>query len=213
MERHINNKILINKSKMNKILILLFFCLFSIGGVNAVIDLGIVKQGECITLYQSCPTCTYSDVRAIKYPSGEINNSMDWEMTKNNSDYTYEFCDTETTGEYNYFVYGNKGGLTYEASEEGTFEVTPSGEKGLLGLSFILIGGVYIIAFVGFFWRNEWVSILGGMGLLILGVYMVGNGIDVYRNYMTNAFSYFTIALGCIFTMVPLYSILRENLG
>ena len=140
--------------KLFSILILGIFCL---GFITALIEIGVVKQDDCIELYQSCPTCTYSDVRAIKYPNGTIDNSMDWEMAKDNSDYTYEFCLTNTTGEYFYTVYGNKGGLGYESTEEGTFEVTPTGflpniTRGIMNiglLSFLVL--FFIFSLIGLF--------------------------------------------------------------
>jgi len=114
---------------MKKIILIILCMILLTTGVNAIIDLGTVKQGECIELYQSCPTCTYSDVRAIKYPNGTIDDSIDWTMDKDNSDFTYNFCETDFLGECNYFVYGNKGGLSYESSEEGIFKVTPTGKS------------------------------------------------------------------------------------
>jgi len=128
-----NKKIII----ISMIFILTF--LMNLGYLNAQIDIGTTKQGDCITLYQSCPTCTYSDIRAIKYPNGTIDNSMDWTMIKNNSDYTYSFCSTNDLGEYKYIVYGDKGGLSYESTEEGVFEVTVNGKTLQISESIIYI--------------------------------------------------------------------------
>lgn len=133
---------------MKKILSTLLLGILLFNLVSAGIDLGVVKQNDCIKLYQSCPTCTYSNIRAIKYPNGSIDN-LDLSMTKNNSDYTYEFCDTGDIGIYSYIVYGNKGGLSYESSEEGEFEVTPSGK--ISSTSEAILYLVLTIVFFGLF--------------------------------------------------------------
>jgi len=167
--------------------------------------LGTFKQGETVNLItavnETALNITVYDPDSVKL----VDNQP---MTQDGYRFNFTFENTTKLGTYIY-DYCNNVGTCYV----NDFEITPSGDDEVLGLYFLLIGGVYLIAFIGFFGKNEWVSILGGMGMLILGVYMVGNGIDVYRNYMTNAFSYFTIALGCIFTMIPLFSILKENLG
>lgn len=112
---------------MFKILAISFFVLLMIPSFSALIDVGTIEKDGCIELYQSCPTCTYNEIRAIKYPNGTIIPS-NISMTKTNSDFIYKFCNTSNLGEYTYYVYGNKGGLSYESSEEGIFEVTPSGK-------------------------------------------------------------------------------------
>ena len=47
--------------------------------------------------------------------------------------------------------------------------------------------------------------------MMILGVYIVVNGIDVYRNFMTSALSTITIGLGAMFTIIPVLEVLRDN--
>jgi len=89
-------------------------------------------------------------------------------------------------------------------------EITPSGDKGVLGLSIILILVVYGIAFFGFFGRNIWVAVIGGMAMMALGIYTTTNGIDIYRNFMTQAFSAVTIAIGAIFALTAGLELIDE---
>lgn len=161
---------------MKKIM-LIIIGMFLISLTSATIDLGTVKQNECVDLYQSCPTCTYSDVRVIKYPNGTSIN-IDWSMSKNNSDYTYEFCDTDSLGTYNYITYGNKGGLSYESSETGMFEVTPSGFTGTLGFYILIILLSLGIVVLGYFVEDATVIIFGSFGLIFIGLYFLFNGIN-----------------------------------
>lgn len=127
---------------MKKIL-LIFIGMLLISLITADIDLGIVKQGTCVELYQSCPTCTYCDIRAVKYPNGTV-ETMDITMTKTNTDFTYSFCNTSIFGVYTYTVYGNKGGLSYESSEEGSFEVTANGKTPAEGIVIVVFTILFI---------------------------------------------------------------------
>ena len=94
------------------------------------------------------------------------------------------------------------------------FVATETG-KGPGALAFFVFVFVisYGIGFIGFFGKNEWISILGGFACLSLGIYTVVNGIDIYRNFITLGISYFTIAMGAIFTLIPALEMINENFG
>lgn len=163
---------------MNKRLMFGFlFILILLPSISSTIELGVVKQFECVELYQTCPTCTYSDVRAIQYPNKTI-ITIDWTMNKTNSDFTYNFCDTPLLGEYMFTVYGDKGGLSYEASEDGFFEVTPSGDSNLGNYYWmILLLSIGVIA-LGFYKEDATITLLGSFGLYFVGLYILFYGID-----------------------------------
>lgn len=84
-----------------------------------------------------------------------------------------------------------------------SFEVTPSGFTDNLGFFIVLISIVYLIGFIGFFGRNEWVSAIGGLGMMALSVYLISQGIVIYRDWFTNAIAYITLGLGAMFTLIP----------
>lgn len=134
-------------STMRKILSFFIIAIFLISLTSATIDLKTTKQGDHITLYQSCPTCTYSDIRAIKYPNGTT-QTVDYSMTQTNYDFTYEFNNTLVLGEYTYTVCGNKGGLSYESCEEGVFIVTPNGKIFDTQNSVSYLGFIIVILFM-----------------------------------------------------------------
>jgi hypothetical protein len=131
-------------------------------------------------------------------------------MTKNGTNYNYSYSETLTLGTYTYTTCGDLNGNT--ACQMIEFEITPSGKTGNLGFYIILIGLVYLIGFFGFFGRNVWVSMLGGIGMLALGVYFIGEGVIIYRDWLTNAISYLTIGLGAIFTLVPIIEFIGKEL-
>ena len=66
---------------------------------------------------------------------------------------------------------------------------------------------LYGITFFGFFGKNIPMTILGGMALLFLGVYLINHGIIIYRDTLTNYIAYVTIAVGAI---TALWAILEE---
>jgi len=183
---------------MKKLLLTFILGILLINIVSSQIDLGVIKQNECTELYQSCPTCTYSDIRAIKYPNGTI-ETMDIEMTKVNSDFTYEFCNTNSIGTYTYTVYGNKGGLSYESSEEGIFEVNSSGFKNTLGFYILILVLSLGIVIFGISLSDAPITILGSFGLYFLGLWILFNGIDNLKDPT------YTWAIGLIVLGLAMY--------
>lgn len=220
------------------ILSLTFILLFSFSFVIAVVPITVISVGDNTLEIQ---TPLFSSLRQGEdlYLNFHVYNKTDGYLFNNTwVDCTYHVyrpnntADTGTSGDTvadgiyahqadvlggnfteigNYFYYLHCNSSERGGFAQGLFKVTPSGDDDVLGLFIILIGMVYIISFVGFFGRNEWVSILGGMSMMILGVYILQNGIDVYRNFMTTALSSTTIGLGVLFTFIPLMEMLRRN--
>jgi hypothetical protein len=54
----------------------------------------------------------------------------------------------------------------------------------------------YGITLLGLLKRHVWITLGGCFGLLILGVYTGTNGIDIYKNGLTDAVSYITLLIG-----------------
>jgi len=184
---------------MKKIYLTLILGIFLISLVSADGSLGTFRQSDCIELYQYCDDCTYVNLTTIQYPNGTI-QIFNEEMTKNDIDYNYTFCSTLELGDYSYTVKGDKGGAV--STERLSFEVTPSGQGGTENTIFFIfiILLLYGITFTGFFGKNIPLTILGGMAMLFLGVYLISQGIIIYRDNITNYISYLTIAIGGITT-------------
>jgi len=198
-----------NKKFLSIVLFLSLF-VFIINTVEASNPyLGTVRVGSCISLKQICSSCTYNNVTSVVAPDATqlLSNSP---MTKIGSEYNRTFCQTTQVGEYTVSGVGDIDG-----TEEGwiyNFSVTPSGYINILGLFIIVIGVIYGIAFFGFFGKNEWIAVLGGMAMIVLGLFTLNNGIDVYRNFMTQAFSFITIGLGAIFALTAGVEIINDNM-
>jgi len=103
-------------------------------------------------------------------------------------------------GIYSYGVKCEGEGLGGALS--GIWEVTPSGKSGSEGIVFfiLVILLIYGITFTGFFGRNIPITILGGMAMMFLGIYLISHGIIIYRDNLTNYVAYLTIFVGVITT-------------
>jgi len=191
-----------------KKLYLFLFSILLIGMISAVNEcnndnsyLGTFKQGETITLRQTCNDCTYVNLSSVSYPNSTVMN-YDVEMTKNGIEFSNSSNDTSLSGCYSYSVYGDKGGI--KTSETIDYRITPSGQSGSSNIVFFIfiIVALYFITGLGWYMENEWVAILGGMAMIALGVYMIRNGVIIYRDWMTNYFAYITIGLGALSSII-----------
>ena len=171
--------------------------------------LGTLQQGDIINLKQVCDTCTHVNVSRINYPDSTFNN-LNEVMTKSGTSYNLSFSDTFQLGCYSYDTLGNKGGVE-NTSETIYFQITPSGSSGNDGFYILVILLIYGVAFIGFFGRNEWITLIGGLAMMFLGVYIINTGIVIFRDTLTNAISYFTIVLGAFFALYTGIEIIQNN--
>lgn len=192
----------------NKALIVTFVLLVNIILVSAVSDLGTFKQGNCIELFQTCDNCTFVNLTSVKYPNASI-GKFDFTMSKFGVDYNYSFCGTSLIGDYLYNVCGDKDGIL--TCENINFNITPSGSEGNQAFYIVIILLVYGIAFIGFFGKNEWITIFGGLIMMFLGIYIVNNGIIIFRDVFTNGIAYVTIGLGAFFSLFSTLSMIKES--
>ena len=143
---------------MKKILLTIMFGIFLISLASAGTDLGTFEQGECIELYQYCDSCTYTNLTQVQYPNGtlELINS---EMTKNDINYNYTFCNTTDLGNYFYSVKGDKGGEV--SVERLSFEITYDGQEFTIQKVYIQLFMVlfFILLFFGFYFLKSKVDL------------------------------------------------------
>lgn len=196
-----NKRLLLNVLTLSYILLL---CVLTISAEsnpcgNDGSFLGTFKQGSIINLIQTCDSCTYVNISSVTYPDStkEIINS---EMTKSGTDYNYSFNGTTLLGCYSYSVYGDKGGTL--TSEVISFQVTPSGFIGSFNLYLVILvilGGIIVL---GFSIREAWLVVFGGLGMIMLGIYSVNNGIVGFRDtFMTWGISLFEIGIGAFLSI------------
>jgi hypothetical protein len=176
------------KNKILSLMIIGIF-LFSLAFVSAeCTNYGTFKQNTAVSLIQTCTTCV--DINAsITFPDSTSTGLIEFQEI--DGIYNYTFNDTKQLGTYN--VIG-KDAWCY------SFDITPSGDSGSANTVFFLfiILFIYALNLFGFFGKNEILTILGGMALIFLGVYMINNGIIIFRDNITNYIAYITIAWGAM---------------
>ena len=72
-------------------------------------------------------------------------------------------------------------------------QVTPTGDNTLLGLYILLIVLSYGLVIFGISKQDVTLTLLGSFGLYFFGIWMIVNGIDVYKNWMTGGFGILTL--------------------
>ena len=190
--------------------------------VSADGDIGFVKQGDCIDLYNYCPTCSYMNLTAIQYPNQTV-STMNLVMTKTDNNYIYEFCNTNETGGYSYTTCGDKAGvltcedITFESTSTG--KTTPSGVPTFLGILIIIIfgtacfmmflsGTMHEVAFKIFFLI---VALIFLMATLITG-YMVLTDSNVTASISTTTLS-LIVVMGMILFIIFVWILIRQTIN
>lgn len=190
---------------MKKIMITLFLSVMFISLITACGE--PIKQGEPVRLiFPSNATSLNITVEFVNQSGYWIDNQA---MTKSGYSFYYDFYNTTDLGLLKYFACDDVGDCDYSCSKE----ITPSGKSGNSNIVFyvFLILAFYAINLFGFFGKNEILTLLGGMALMFVGVYLVNNGIIIYRDTLTNYFAYITIAWGAVSSLLASYS-LYENM-
>jgi hypothetical protein len=188
-------------------LILGMIILLSIVSVNAYTP---HKINTDLNFTISSNNATICKIKTIDKPTGL--NLLDLSMNKNETTFYL------TVSKKNFTELGQvcfniqcTDGINYETGSK-CYEVTPNGRNDNSNIYFILflIIIIYTVAFIGFFGKNEIVSILGGMFMIGLSIYIINNGIIIYRDWITNYFAYLTLAIGAFFSIVSGMSLYED---
>ena len=162
-----------------------------------------------IRIKQICNGATSINITSITYPNTSVAET-DIEMNDaSNGEFYYNFGLTNQLGRYD--VSGIANGC--ENTFTTYFEVTPSGNSNSnanIAFFIIIILLIYGIAGFGLYTRNVTFTILGGMALLILGVYMFNNGIIIFRDDITRVVSYITMGIGTVLAVWASYEWFKD---
>jgi hypothetical protein len=185
---------------VNRILFLLLIVFSSLTFISAEIQtLGFTKQNDCITLNQKYANSTYSNITTITYPSGSQSN-LNILMNGSGGIWDYNFCNTSQIGIYEYCTRTDVDGVDTDVCLN--FEVTPSGFGETLGFYIIMAILIGALILMGFSIKEPWFVILGGLGLMMLGIYSINYGIAGFRDmFMTWGLGLFEIGTGFILSV------------
>ncbi len=191
--------------------ILLFVMFFSMTLVQAI-EIEPGTQGEDKLLYQTCNNCTFCNITSV---TNEIGDILIGNVAFNQNGTYYSKVlgsgNTTTLGKYTYcYDCGNS-----IDSETGCidFKVTPSGRDGNenIALFIILIVMIYAVTLISFFGRHVTLSALTGMMMMSFGVWIIRNGIVIYRDNLTNYFGYVTLFVGAIVAITAILEWIQDT--
>lgn len=185
-----------NSSMKKSGLIFLMLMIFSITLVSAYdgheryTDLGVAISSNNAT---SCEVTWFKQVDKV---TTNLNINLDKDGTS-------------FTGIINSGNFSQLGDICYglsctdgETSESGNecYKVTPSGKNGTSNIVFFvfMILLLYSLNLIAFFGKNIPITVLSGLALIFLGVYMINNGVIIYQDNLTNYLAYITIGVGTI---------------
>lgn len=194
---------------------LLFSLLLVISLLTLVVAVEIptYRQNQTINLTTVCDNCTQVNLTSVSYPNSSYAMLGTFPMTKNGTNYYYTFKNTTALGTYQFVTCGDLNGvLTCDDTEGNQFLISPSGQSGNSNIVFFIfiIFAIYGLNFLAFKNGDGWMTILSGMALIALGVYMIRNGIIIYRDWITNYFAYITMGWGAYSTLIAAFSIMDE---
>jgi len=152
------------------------------------------------TLNDAIPTAaTFNITITDKEGNYLINNQQTNDLGNGAFNYTVTFPKSEI---YKVQMFCTDGSYSY--SNEGYYNITPSGFSGTLGfyiLIFILSFGIIIF---GFYLKDAPVVILGSFGLYFVGLYILFYGLDGIKDPV------YTWAIGIIILMLAAYISIRS---
>jgi len=194
---------------MKKILLslLLFAFVLSLVNVSAEADIGLVKQNDCINLWQVCENCSYVNITSLLYPDKVSTDLINVAMTQAGTDFNYTFCNTSQLGVYVYKTCGNLNGEVI--CQPVTFTSTPSGvtQHSLFDnpIMIILVAVSLIFIILAFYTKSYPMGFISGIMFTVSGIYTMIYGFNSYTDDFTRAVGLVLIGLGVIFTLVSGY--------
>lgn len=108
--------------------------------------------------------------------------------------YTISKSYTWTYGDFYYSQMCCDGGVC--GADDGYFQITPSGSNNQVGYYVLIIVMAYGALLFGTWKQDIAITTLSSFALVFIGLYVLFYGIDIYKNYLTNAFAIITIFIG-----------------
>jgi hypothetical protein len=166
---------------------------------NSANNLGVFKQNTTINITQVCYNATYITLTSVTYPNSTKAVNQSNMTSQGSGEFIYVFKNATISGRYNVMGISNGCDNTFATY----FDVTPSGNSGLdnIYLYILIILLSYGIALIGFFGKSVWVAVIGGLAMVIFGIYVYTQGIIIYINWVTNTIAALSVALGAFFVL------------
>jgi len=128
----------------NKFIITLVLGIFLLSLASASLEnLGTFEQDDCITISQTCVSCSYVNISSI---SNNVNSTLTSNIPMvsfGNGEWRYDFCDNNETGRYDVRGIGDINGV--DSSFAMYYEITSNGKEKPEGIIIV----IFSIAFLG----------------------------------------------------------------
>lgn len=191
--------------------LILFFAFIGMANAEIVVQtLGTIKSGDQVRLVQVCTNSTYSNITSVLYPNS-TNVTGEISMNKIGNEYNYIFTKTQPLGRYIVNTHCNENGVDTLAPYD--FKVTATGsEYGLYILIILLLAGVVALS-LGLYERNAYWGFAAGSLLLISGIFLIINGIDIERNDWTRMAGFTVLGFALMIIFAAMYEMFQVNGG
>jgi len=125
---------------------------------------------------------------------------MSFNTNSNDFNYTVPAGFISKTGIYTYtvFVYTPSESTSYNFE----FKVTPTGENGLIAYYFIGLLIVFSIVSLGIYKKDITTTLLGTFGLYFVGLWVLINGLDIFKNWMTDGIGIITLGFAGYLSLI-----------
>lgn len=172
------------KDKKRFIFLLFLILFFSLSFVSAEQQsLGWKRTSTCIELKQSYANSTYQNITAITLPDGVTIDVRNEAMTSLGGGlFNYSYCIGEQTGQYIVDGVGDVDGM--DQTWVYDFYATPLGVQNGFIFYIIFIMIIVLIFAIGFTLENAWIMTLNSVLVLVLGLFVIMNGIDLIKNQL-----------------------------
>lgn len=179
----------------------LFFFLFATIFFSSLVAAGTFKQWTAVDIRHPIRIdgAVNSNILAnitVKNPDGTsiVNfKAMTYDSTSQEHNYTVPAGLNGELGIYEYTITATGGG--FNQTETFNYQITPSGQSGLLGFYFLAIILSYGVLGLGLWKQDITISVLGTFALFFVGLYVMFFGLDVYKNFLTEGFSIITLGV------------------
>lgn len=198
---------------MKKLLLTLIISIFLISLASAAIsDLGDFKRFDCVELPQTCPDCTYNNISKITNSESTI-VLTEVVMTKDDTYYSYSFCNTTVLGKYIVNGFGDEGGTLdtweyyFDITETGTEDVSVFNNPLLI----ILITLALIFLLIGIKSEILWFGFISAILFTLGGLYLTIYGLNDITNMYTQGAGITLIGIGVTIMLISIYEGLQND--
>lgn len=191
-----------NMKKFSLLFGIMFFSIMLLSLSSA--SLGQFGRNECVDI-RVLANC--SSINLIEVNDGQVTYNISSAMTHiSGQTFAYSFCNTSRIGTYSYSW--DNSCIDCATNDCGnSFEVTNGNAIFYIILAAILV----LIIILGFSIQEEWFVILGGLGLMMLGIYSINYGVAGFRDmFMTWGIGLFEIGTGFILAIKGSFELFKD---